>query len=211
VDLRDLDPGEVRDRLGVVFQDFMSYDLTAAENIGVGDLARIDDRAAIEQAARLAGCHEPIARLPRAYDTYLSRLFFADPEEPETGTALSGGQWQRVAVARALLRAGRDLLILDEPSSGLDAEAEHSLHASLRELRQGRTSVLISHRLSTVRDANRIVVLESGTVVECGRHADLMAAGGRYATLFGLQAKGYRDDADGDAGTAPSPVGGLAW
>ncbi|GAA1768106.1 ABC transporter ATP-binding protein [Luedemannella helvata] len=210
VDLRDLDPGELRDRLGVVFQDFMSYDLTAAENIGVGDVTRIDDPAAIEHAARLAGCHDPISRLPRGYDTFLSRLFFADPAEPESGTALSGGQWQRVAVARALLRARRDLLILDEPSSGLDAEAEYTLHASLRDLRQGRTSVLISHRLSTVRDADHIVVLESGTVVEHGRHADLMAAGGRYATLFGLQARGYRDTV-GDDGGAPSPVGELAW
>jgi ATP-binding cassette subfamily B protein len=211
VDLRDLDPGELRDRLGVVFQDFMSYDLTAAENIGVGDVARIDDPAGIEHAARLAGCHDPIERLPRGYDTFLSRLFFADPAEPETGTVLSGGQWQRVAVARALLRAGRDVLILDEPSSGLDAEAEYTLHARLRDLRQGRTSILISHRLSTVRDADRIVVLESGTVVECGRHADLMATDGRYATLFGLQARGYREANGDNHDDEPSSVGGLAW
>jgi ATP-binding cassette subfamily B protein len=192
-DLRDLDVTTLRARVGVVFQDFMCYDLTAAENIGVGDVARMDDGEAIERAARLAGCHDTVAALPRGYDTLLSRLFFKESGDPEAGMMLSGGQWQRVAVARALLRARRDLLIMDEPSSGLDAEAEHELHTCLRSLRQGRTSVLISHRLSTVRDVDVIVVLESGTVVESGSHRQLMAAGGRYATLFELQARGYQD------------------
>lgn len=204
VDLRRLDPGELRDRLGVVFQDFMCYDLTAAENIALGDVRGAHDAAAIERAARLAGCHDAIAALPRGYDTILSRMFFDDADDPEAGAMLSGGQWQRVAVARALLRSRRDLLIMDEPSSGLDAEAEHELHSRLRELRHGQTSVLISHRLSTVRDADLIVVLEGGVVVEQGRHQELMALGGRYAALFELQARGYQDaagDAPGD-GTA---------
>jgi ATP-binding cassette subfamily B protein len=124
-DLRDLDVRELRERLSVVFQDFMGYDLSAAENIGVGDLDRATDRAAVTVAARLAGCHDTLAALPAGYDTLLSRIFLddADAEDPRAGVTLSGGQWQRVAVARSLLRDRRDLLILDEPTAGLDAEA----------------------------------------------------------------------------------------
>ncbi|GLZ16299.1 multidrug ABC transporter permease [Actinomadura sp. NBRC 104425] len=197
VDLRDLPVDELRRRIGTVFQDFMAYELSAADNIGVGDLAALDDRARIEAAARRAGCHDTLAALPRGYDTMLSRTFESPLwEDPGTGVLLSGGQWQRVAIARALLRDDTDLLILDEPSSGLDAEAEHEVHRGLRDHRTGRTSLLISHRLSTVRDASTIAVLDGGAVVERGTHEQLLARDGTYARLFTLQANGYRDTPD---------------
>jgi len=196
VDLRDMDPAALRRRIGVVFQDYMEYDLTAAENIALGDLDAGDDRARILVAAQKAGIHHKLATLPRGYDTLLTRMFFGAVEvedpDPETGVVLSGGQWQRLALARALLRDERDLLILDEPSSGLDAEAEHEIHQTLRDYRQGRTSLLISHRLGAIRDADTLVVLDRGRVVEQGSHTDLMAAGGVYATLFTMQAAGYQ-------------------
>jgi ATP-binding cassette, subfamily B, bacterial len=191
-DLRDLDPAGLRQRLGATFQDFMTYDLSAAENIGLGDLNQLGDRTAIEQAAARAEVHEALKALPRGYDTLLSRVFF-DDEENDCGTTLSGGSWQRLAVARALMRTGADLLVLDEPSSGLDAEAEHRIHRALHELRAGRTCVLISHRLSAIRDADLIVVLSGGKVVERGDHESLMLAGGEYARLFSLQANKYQD------------------
>jgi len=188
VDLREVDPAELRARIGTVFQDFGRYDLSAAENIGLGDVERLANRDEIALAAKHAGVHDTVATLPRGYDTDLTRMF----GEPG-GVVLSGGQWQRLALARALMRRDRDLLILDEPSSGLDAEAEHEVHQALREYRRDRASVLISHRLSTVRGADAIVVLDGGVVVERGRHAELMAAGGVYARLFTLQAAGYQD------------------
>jgi len=146
-----------------------------------------------EEAARRAGVHDTLAGLPRGYDTLLTRTFYrgADRDDPQHGVLLSGGQWQRVALARAFLRHRRDLLILDEPSAGLDVEAEWQVQRSLREYRHGGTNVLISHRLSAVRDADHIVVLDDGRVVERGTHDELMAAGGRYARLFALQARGY--------------------
>jgi ATP-binding cassette, subfamily B, bacterial len=199
VDLRDMDPSELRWRIGAVFQDYMEYDLTAAENIGLGDIHNRNlDR--VQAAARLAGAHDALVELPHGYDTLLSRLFFAgtDPGpgdgDPQAGVSLSGGQWQRLALARAFLRNKRDLLILDEPSSGLDAEAEHGIHTRLREHRAGRTSVLISHRLAAVRDADLLVVLDQGRIAEQGSHVELMAAAGRYAQLFTLQARGYQPD-----------------
>ncbi|MEV0272529.1 ABC transporter ATP-binding protein [Hamadaea sp. NPDC050747] len=195
VDLRDLEPAELRRRIGVVFQDYMEYDLTAAENIALGDLDTRPDRAKIVAAAQKAGIHHKLAALPRGYDTLLTRMFFgpeADDGDPENGVLLSGGQWQRVALARALLRDERDLLILDEPSSGLDAEAEAEIHHTLRAYRRGRTSLLISHRLGALRDADTLIVLDQGQVVEEGGHDELMAAGGVYATLFTLQAAGYQ-------------------
>lgn len=188
-DLRRFDVAALRARIGVTFQDYMIYDLSAAENIGVGDLPRLDDRTAIRAAARLADVDTDLAALGRGYDTLLSRAFLDDDET--AGSSLSGGQWQRVALARSLLRDRADLLILDEPSSGLDAEAEHRVHRTLRRHRAGRTSLLISHRLSALRDADQIVVLREGVVVERGPHTELLGRGGDYARLFTLQASGY--------------------
>jgi ATP-binding cassette subfamily B protein len=192
-DIRDVAPADLRARIGTLFQDYMCYDLTAAENIGLGDLSRAGDDARIREAAAQADVHDILAGLPRGYDTLLSRVFFdnKDKENPETGVILSGGQWQRLAIARGCMRADRDLLILDEPSSGMDAEAEHSLHRRLARIRQGRTSLLISHRLGSIRDAGMIYVLSGGQITERGTHQELMAAGGEYHRLFTLQASGY--------------------
>jgi ATP-binding cassette, subfamily B, bacterial len=196
VDLRDVDPVALRRRIGAVFQDFMHYDLTAAENIGLGDLPAMDDRPRLTAAARKAGIHDTIRALPRGYDTLLSRAFVLESEvdDPESGVVLSGGQQQRLAMARSFLRDHSELMILDEPASGLDAEAEHQLHASLRRYRAGRTSLLISHRLGAIRDADLIVVLADGRIVEWGNHASLMAGRGGYARLFTVQAAGYRGE-----------------
>ncbi|MFC4531424.1 ABC transporter ATP-binding protein [Sphaerisporangium dianthi] len=193
-DVRDLDPVELRRRIRAVFQDATAYDLTARENIGIGDLTALSDLPRIERAARQAGVHDVIARLRHGYETMLTRIFFseADRADPETGVVLSGGQWQRLSIARGLVLDKPDLLVLDEPSSALDAEAEHEVHARLRAHRSGLTSVLISHRLGVVREADVIVVLSGGQVVERGTHVDLLAHDGEYARLFALQAAGYR-------------------
>jgi ATP-binding cassette subfamily B protein len=198
VDLRDADPAELRARIGAVFQDYMRYELTAAENIGLGDLTAMGQRERIEEAGRRAGIHEQLNALPRGYETLLSRSFLMEPTDPEgdpeLGVVLSGGQQQRLALARALLREDCELMILDEPASGLDAKAEHEIHSCLRRHRAGKTSLLISHRLGAVRDAPTIVVLQGGRVVEQGSHAALMAASGQYAAMFRLQASGYQPD-----------------
>ncbi|MEU1054274.1 ABC transporter ATP-binding protein [Streptomyces sp. NPDC005876] len=210
VDLRDTDPAELRQRIGAVFQDYMEYDMTAADNIALGALGSSgnpedtdDDRASIQAAAERAGIHDKLAGLPHGYDTLLSRMFFmeSDKDDPATGVVLSGGQWQRLALARAFLRDERhkrDLMILDEPSAGLDAEAEHEIHDELRRHRAGRTSLLISHRLGAVREADLIVVLSEGRVTERGDHATLLASGGEYARLFTLQASGYQAGAEAE-------------
>jgi ATP-binding cassette subfamily B protein len=194
VDIRDVDVAALRDRIGAVFQDYMTYELSAAENVGVGDVARLDDGARIEDAARRAGVHDVLAALPKGYQTLLTNAWYdeADRDDPTTGVVLSGGQWQRVALARAFLRDDRDLLILDEPTAGLDPEAEYELHHRLKRHRAGRTSVLVSHRLNTIRDADRIVVLADGVIVEEGTHADLVRHDGGYARLFRMQADGYQ-------------------
>ncbi|TDP98196.1 ABC transporter ATP-binding protein [Labedaea rhizosphaerae] len=187
-DLRDVSVDELRARIGVLFQDYMSYELSAAENIGLGDVASMSDRPRIHAAATRAGIAPVVEELPHGYDTMLSKSF---KDDESAGALLSGGQWQRLALARTYLRDRRDLLILDEPSSGLDAQAEAEIQSGLRRHRAGATSVLISHRLGTVREADVIVVLRDGRIAEQGDHAELLAADGEYARLFRLQAAGY--------------------
>ncbi|SDN39786.1 ATP-binding cassette, subfamily B [Allokutzneria albata] len=186
VDIRDYDPVELRKRISAMFQDYVTYQGTAAENIGLGDLNRLEDREHIEESARRAGTDERISRLPRGYDSPLGRWF-------DKGVSLSGGEWQKIALARAFHREA-PLLILDEPTSALDAQAEHELFSRLRELASGRTTLYISHRFSTVRQAERILLLEKGKVAEYGTHEELMAAGAGYAELFELQAQAYLAD-----------------
>ncbi|HEX6548795.1 MAG TPA: ABC transporter ATP-binding protein [Candidatus Dormibacteraeota bacterium] len=183
-DLRDYDPVRLRSVFGAMFQDYVTYQATAAENIGLGEVGRIEDREAIEEAATKGGSEELIAGLPAGFDTPLGKWF-------EIKSAnLSGGEWQKVALSRAFMREAR-VLLLDEPTSALDAGAEYELFGRLRKLTQGRTAVFISHRFSTVRRADRILFLEHGKLVEEGSHAELMAIGGRYARLFRLQAAAY--------------------
>jgi ATP-binding cassette subfamily B protein len=193
-DLRDIAPSILRERITAVFQDFMEYDLTFAENIAVGDIADLKKNSKIAEAAVFADIDSTARELPAGYATLLSRMFMTeeDKSNPETGVLLSGGQWQRIAVARAYFRGMRDLVILDEPSAGLDAEAEYRLQQGIRDQCAGQAVLLISHRLNTLSDAHQIVVLEDGRVVEQGAHHELVSADGAYARLFELQAKGYR-------------------
>ncbi|HEY1070540.1 MAG TPA: ABC transporter ATP-binding protein [Thermomonas sp.] len=183
-DLRDYDLERLRASIGVIFQDFVRYHLTAAENIGVGRIEALDDRARIERAARKGMADEVVAGLPRGYDQVIGRRF-------KEGVDLSGGQWQKIAIARAYMREGQ-VMILDEPTAALDARSEFEVFERFKELSAGRTAVLISHRFSSVRMADRILVLADGKVEASGTHEQLMAQGGRYAELFELQAAGYR-------------------
>jgi ATP-binding cassette subfamily B protein len=183
-DLRDYDLADLRARVGVIFQDFVRFHLTAAENIGVGRVADMDDRSRVTDAAGRSLADRLIDRLPMRYDQPLGRRF-------NNGVDLSGGEWQKIAIARAYMREA-DVLILDEPTAALDARAEYEVFERFRDLSRGRTAVLISHRFSTVRMADRIVVLGGGRVIESGSHDDLLRAGGHYAELFDLQASGYR-------------------
>jgi ATP-binding cassette subfamily B protein len=193
VDLRELEVTSLRARISAVFQDFMRYELDVSENIGVGDLDLAGEPGLVALAAGQAGLADVITTLPYGYRTLLTCNYVdqADREDPRTGILLSGGQWQRLALARAFLRGHRDLMILDEPSAGLDAQAEYDLHHQLRAAGGDGITILISHRLSSARSADRIVVLADGRVREDGSHSELIAAAGEYARLFGLQPSGF--------------------
>ena len=183
-DLRDYDLDDLRANIGVIFQDFVRYHLTAGENIGVGQIDAMDDQARIREAARRAMADEVVEELPGGYDQLIGRRF-------RTGVDLSGGQWQKIAIARAYMRDAQ-VMILDEPTAALDARSEFEVFQRFKELSDQRTAVLISHRFSSVRMADRILVMEQGRVEAAGTHDELMAEGGRYAELFELQAAGYR-------------------
>jgi ATP-binding cassette subfamily B protein len=184
VDLREYRIDELRREIGVIFQDYFRYDMAVRTNIGVGRLELAGNDEALWEAARKSGAHEMVAGLPRGLEQMLGRRF-------EGGVDLSGGEWQSLALARAYLRDAQ-LLILDEPTASLDAIAEAEAFASFAELTRGRMAILISHRFSTVRIADRIVVLADGRIQEQGSHQDLVAAGGRYAQLYETQASSYR-------------------
>jgi ATP-binding cassette subfamily B protein len=184
VDLREYDVDSLRRNVGVIFQDFVRYDFMLKENIAVGNVARIEDEPAIHEAAERSLADTVAHRLTGRYDQMLGKRF-------EGGVDLSGGEWQKVALARAYMRDAQ-LLILDEPTAALDARAEYEVFLRFSELTKGRMAVLISHRFSTVRMADRILVLKSGELVEQGTHEALVEVGGLYAELFQLQAAGYR-------------------
>ncbi len=183
VDLREYDLADLRGQIGIIFQDFVKFQLKASENIAIGDIQSLDDQPLIENSAQKSLADSVIEPLPKKYETHLGKRFSG-------GVELSGGQWQKVALARAYMRPAQ-LFILDEPTAALDARAEHEVFLRFSELIVGKTAVLISHRFSTVRMADRILFLENGQLLEIGSHSELVAQGGKYAELFRLQAKGY--------------------
>jgi ATP-binding cassette subfamily B protein len=184
IDLRDYDLSSLRQNIGIIFQDFVRYDFVLRENIGVSQVTALDDDARIQEAARQSRADSVAERLPQGYDQMLGQRF-------DGGVELSGGEWQKVALGRAYMREAQ-VLILDEPTAALDARAEYEVFLRFAELTKGRMAVLISHRFSTVRMADRILVLRDGQLVDDGTHDELVARGGLYAELFSLQAAGYR-------------------
>ena len=184
VDLKDYALDDLRNNIGVIFQDFARYHFTAAENIAVGRIDELGNRDRIVDAARRSLADDVIDRLPDRYDQILGKRF-------KRGVELSGGEWQKIAIARAYMRDSQ-LLILDEPTAALDARAEFEVFTRFKELSVGRTAVLISHRFSSVRMADRILVLNQGEIEAIGTHDEMLAQDGRYAELFKLQAQGYR-------------------
>jgi len=182
IDLREFDHVELRQQMGVIFQDFARYDLTAQENIGVGNVNEIENTALVQQAAVKAGIHERIEALPQGYRSVISRWLTREKE----GVDLSGGEWQKLALARTFLR-DVDLLILDEPTAALDARAEYELYRHFKALMNGKTCLLITHRLSSVRMADEVAVLDQGTIAEHGTHASLRAKPGLYAQWYEMQ------------------------
>jgi ATP-binding cassette, subfamily B, bacterial len=184
IDLREYDLDDLYREIGVIFQDFMRYEMTARENIAVGKIEQINDLALLEHSAEKSMADEVIGKLPLGYEQMLGRRF-------EGGVDLSGGEWQKVALARAYLREAQ-VLILDEPTAALDARSEYEVFQRFAELTAGKMALFISHRFSTVRMADRIVVLEKGRIAEDGDHEQLTHLGGRYAEMFELQAANYR-------------------
>ena len=183
-DLRDWNESMLRRRVGVLFQDFAQYQFTARENVGMGSVRDLANDAQITRAVGRGGADEVVAALKEGLQTPLGRWFSG-------GVELSGGQWQKLALSRAFMREDADILVLDEPTAALDAEAEHAVFVRFRELTKGKTSIVISHRFPTVKMADRILVIERGHVVEEGTHASLVEKKGRYEQLFSLQAQGY--------------------
>jgi ATP-binding cassette subfamily B protein len=184
IDLREYDLDDLHHEMGVIFQDFMRYEMTARENIAVGRVEEIDNLDLLQDAARKSMADGTVGRLPRHYEQMLGRRF-------DQGVDLSGGEWQKVALARAYLRDAQ-LLILDEPTAALDARSEFEVFRRFSELTAGKTALFISHRFSTVRMADRIVVLDNGKIIEDGTHDQLATLGGRYAEMFEMQASSYR-------------------
>ena len=185
IDLREYDMIELRKNIGIIFQDYLRYQMSFAQNIAVGNIDELDNRPLDRTISAEKSLANLLAeKLPQQYDQALGRRF-------NNGIELSGGEWQKVALARAYMKEAQ-LLILDEPTSALDARAEYEVFQRFAELTKGKTAVLISHRFSTVRMADRILVLDKGQLLEIGSHEELLAMNGRYAELFHLQAKGYR-------------------
>lgn len=184
-DIRNWDAHELRKEIGVVFQDFNRYQLTVRENVGFGSTDHLDDEGRLGLAVERGGATEVLASLSGGLDTQLRRWF-------KDGTELSGGQWQKIALARAFMRENASILVLDEPTAALDAEAEHAVFERFQLLSRGRTTFVVSHRFPTVRMADRILVLDGGQVIEEGTHAELVAKQGKYAKMFELQAAGYQ-------------------
>jgi ATP-binding cassette subfamily B protein len=188
VPVDELDPASWRRQLAVIFQDFVRYELPAADNVGFGGIGRRADATTLGAAAARAGALDVVTGLPGGWATPLNRQY-------RGGADLSGGEWQRIALARAMyaVDAGARVLVLDEPTANLDVRSEAALFEDFLDLTRGLTTILISHRFSTVRHADRICVLDGGCVVEDGGHEELLAAGGRYAEMFLLQAERFRD------------------
>jgi ATP-binding cassette subfamily B protein len=184
-DLRQWEREALLARIGVVFQDYNEYQFDLKDNVALGSVPHMDDEARVDRAIDKGGAREVVLGLSRGKHTQLGRWF-------KDGTELSGGQWQKIALARAFMREEADILVLDEPTAALDAEAEHAVFERFKTLANGRTAILISHRFPTVRMADRILVLDGGRVVEEGTHGALIAQRGRYAHMFELQANGYQ-------------------
>jgi len=184
IDLLDYQLSDLRANIGIIFQDYIRYEMTVSDNIAVGDINHFEDEIAIENAANMSMAHEVVVQLPNKFQQVLGKRF-------KDGTELSGGQWQKIALARAYMRNAQ-LIVLDEPTSALDARAEHEVFKRFTGLIEGKMAVLISHRFSTVRMADRILFLEKGRLIEYGSHAELLNFDGKYAELFQLQAQGYQ-------------------